>query len=140
MTIIGEPAPPTLEELRTRPVGRTGAQLVLRLRFELLVVTWDNAGEYFQVCGTDNQLRMILGTAGPVHSAVVFQALAAVNRWEPPAPGRGHKTWKPEQQPTGERIFGVMSHEWPLAIGQGASEAAAFKDLARIREAGEGAT
>ena len=139
MTISGEPVP-SLDELRARPVGRTGAELVLRLRWELLQVHWDEQAGVFRVTDTEGRLLMILGTAGPVHSAVVFAALAAIKRWTSPMQrdGHGYTTWRPERQPAGGSIHAVMANDFPYAIGLGSSEAAAFGDLARMREAAKG--
>jgi hypothetical protein len=92
----------------------------------------------FRVTDTEDRLLLVLGTAGPVHSAVVFAALAAAKRWELPAPrrhGHGHTTWRPERLPTGPAIHAVLANDWPIAIGMGPTEAAAFADLARIRVA-----
>lgn len=133
MTISAE-APPTLEELRARPVGRTGAELVLRLRLEMLLVEWDPKAEVFSVTDTGGRLVMVLGTAGPLHSAVVHQALAAAKRWEPPARRDGFSHWPAEKFPHGNTLFAVIANDWPVAIGQGDSGAAALRDLARIRE------
>ena len=110
---------------------------MLRLRWELLQVDWDEQAGLFRVHDTEGRLLMIIGTSGPVHSAVVFSALAALKRWQPAMPrdGHGHTTWRPEHQPAGGSIHAVMANDWPLAIGLGPSEAAAFKDLARIRVA-----
>jgi len=134
VTLTGEPVH-SLEELRTRPVGRTGAELVLALRQALLLVDWDEAAGVFRVRDTENRELLLLGTAGPVHSAVVFEALATTKRWQPPALNSGHTTYRPEQLVTGERIYAVRGNEPPVAFGQGLTEAAAWKDLARIREA-----
>lgn len=144
VTISGEPPPPTLDELRARPVGRTGAELVLRLREEFLLVTWDARATVFRVTDTENREVLIVGRAGPVHSAVVHSAvvhpaLAALKRWQPPVLRDGYTTWPAERQPTGGSIHAVMANDWPIAIGLGPSEAAAYKDLARIRE-GAGST
>lgn len=98
-------------------------------------MTWDEAAGVFRVTDTENRERMILGTAGPVHSAVVFSALAAMKRWETPRIRFGHRVWRPERLPTGQTLHAVMANDWPLAIEQGPTEAAAFRDLARIREA-----
>lgn len=135
MTVAGEPPPPTLEELRVRPVGRTGAELVLRLRQELLLVTWDEDAGVFRVTDTEDRLQMVLGTAGPVHSAVVFLALATMKHWQAPGQKPGYTTYPPERLPTGATIHAVRANDFPLAIGQGPTEAAAFMDLARIWEA-----
>lgn len=140
MTLAGEPPPPTIEELRARPVGRTGAELVMRMRDELLLVTWDSGagtGEgVFRVTDTEDRLLMILGTAGPVHSAVVFLALAAMKHWQAPARREGYTTYPPERLPTGAVLYAVLANDFPIAIGLGSTEAAAFQDLARLRHAG----
>jgi len=117
-------------------VGRTGAELVLQLREEFLIVTWDERAGVFRVTDTEDRLLLILGTDNLVHSAVVFAALAATKRWQPPARRGGYSTYPAERQPTGGAIYAVMANDWPVALGLGSSEAEAFKDLARIREAG----
>jgi hypothetical protein len=131
--ISGEPVP-SLEELRARPVGRTGAELVLALRHALLLVTWDENAGVFRVRDTENRQLLLLGTAGPVHSAVVFEVLAVTKRWQPPSLNSGHISYRPEQLVTGERIYAVRGNELPVAFGQGPTEADAWKDLARTRE------
>ena len=78
---------------------------------------------------------MVLSTAGPLHSAIVHQALAAAKRWEPPSLRDGFTWWPAERFPHGNILFAVLANDWPLAIGQGVSGAEALKDLARIREA-----
>jgi len=135
VTLAGEPPLPTLEELRARLVGRTGAELVLALRQALLLVTWDEGAGVFRVTDTEDRLLMVLGTDGPVHSAVVFLALAAMKHWQAPALKPGYTTYPPERQPTGTVIRAIKANDWPIAIGMGPTEAAAFGDLARIRHA-----
>lgn len=137
MTIpFGQPAP-SPEDLRARPIGRTGAELVLCLREALLLVEWDAKAEVFSVIDTEGVRRMVLSTAGPVHSAIVFQALATMKRWQAPKLGEGFKWWPAERVPYGNTLFPVMARDWPLAIGQGTSGSDALRDLARIREAVE---
>jgi hypothetical protein len=77
---LTEPAPPSLEDLRARPIGRTGVELVLRRRQEGLYVDWDPLAKVYRVTDHDGRALMILGTDGPVHSAVVLAALIAVKR------------------------------------------------------------
>ena len=83
---LAEPAPPTLDELRARPLGRTGAQLLARLRLEGLLADYDPVAKVWQVATDEGLELLVLGTDNLVHSAVVFAALAAVKGWAPPAP------------------------------------------------------
>jgi hypothetical protein len=117
----------------------------MRLRQELLLVTWDpgdGTGQgVFRVTDTEDRLLMVLGTDGPVHSAVVFLALAAMKHWQAPAQKPGYTAYPPERQPTGAVIYAVLANDFPIAIGLGPTEAVAFADLGADAGAppGEGA-
>ena len=119
--------------LRARPVDQTGAELVLRLRLEMLLVEWDPTAEVFSVTDAEGRLVMVLRTAGPLHSAVVHQALAATKRWQAPALRKASPTGRRKGFPTGTCCSGVMAPDWPVAIGQWETGAAALRDLGRIR-------
>jgi hypothetical protein len=116
-------------------VGRTGAELVLRLRAEGLQVPFDPAAGVYRVLDPGGTVRLVLGSDGPTHSAVVFAALAAVNRWASPVPRPGIRLLPGERQPTGGTLYAAVANDIPIGIGVGPSEAAAVRDLARIREA-----
>jgi hypothetical protein len=132
---LQEPAPPTLDELRARPTDRTGAQLVARLRLEGLLADYDQVAKVWRVATPEGLEVLVLGTDNLVHSAVVFAAIAAVKGWALPAPRAGYTNYPPEPQPHGATIHAVRPNDRPELFGLGATEAAAYADLARIREA-----
>jgi hypothetical protein len=132
------PPPPTLEELKSRPIGRTGAELVLRLRQEGLYVDWDSVAKVYRVTDREGKPLLILGTDGPVHSALVLAALGARKGWAPPVKREGYTRYPAERLPHGVEIHAVAPNDAPGIIGQGRTEAAAYQDVARIREAVNG--
>src|ERR1043166_4307925 len=132
---LSEPVPPTLDELRARPTGRTGAQLIARLRLEGLLADYDPVAEVWRVATDEGLALLVLGTNNVVHSAVVSAAIAAVKGWALPAPRAGYTNYPPEPQPHGATIHAVRPNDRPELFGLGATGAAAYADLARIREA-----
>ncbi len=126
------PAPPTLEELRTQPLRRTGAELLAMLQRECFLGAFRDGVAL--VRDTEDSLAMVLGAGGPVHSAVVHLAVAVAKRWVLPGRrGKGFTWWPAEDLADGSRVEAVLANEFPIAIGQGATKSAALLNLELLR-------
>ncbi len=89
----------------------------------------------YRVADHEGRALLILGTDGPVHSAVVFAALNARKGWAPLAKREGYTRYPGERLPTGAMLYAVTPNDAPGITGHGPTEAAAYEDVARIRSA-----